>query len=295
WLYIGLMRRVKEPTSSSANDIFLKELCKYGEERNAALEKRKEDEREENSIETTTPEELYPFHSTMFCRCRRLHLVGSLIASCCTTVVYCSTHSSVSSTGQDKMAELDAAFSFMQDIARSLKNVAPSAPKKPPPTLTRPKPPPTSATPPVPPPPYEPSKPLAPFKAPKGPPPQKEGGSINSPRSRVTFVRESAENHPRILEMSCPPRVRRSETNPPQESGAEEATERAYYFFPGGGLSIRNVTDLDLERDFFHESLAKNKEAQKPAADSLCQRITESVQNMTSARSLAQDWKNHEK
>ncbi|KAF4696373.1 hypothetical protein FOZ60_000824 [Perkinsus olseni] len=95
--------------------------------------------------------------------------------------------------------------------------------------------------------------------------------------------------------MSCPPRVRRSETNPPQESGAEEATERAYYFFPGGGLSIRNVTDLDLERDFFHESLAKNKEAQEPAADSLCQRITESVQNMTSARSLAQDWKNHEK
>ncbi|KAF4658189.1 hypothetical protein FOL46_007064 [Perkinsus olseni] len=46
WLYIGLMRRVKEPTSSSANDIFLKELCKYGEERDAALEKRKEDERE---------------------------------------------------------------------------------------------------------------------------------------------------------------------------------------------------------------------------------------------------------
>ncbi|KAF4655069.1 hypothetical protein FOZ61_007784 [Perkinsus olseni] len=95
--------------------------------------------------------------------------------------------------------------------------------------------------------------------------------------------------------MSCPPRVRRSETNPPQESGAGEATERAYYFFPGGGLSIRNVTDLGLERVFFHESLAKNKESQGPAADRLCQRITESVQNMTSARSLAQDWKNHEK
>ncbi|KAF4696369.1 hypothetical protein FOZ60_000820 [Perkinsus olseni] len=49
WLYIGLMGRVKEPITGSANDLFLRELCRYIEERRAIRLKELEDEQEEDA------------------------------------------------------------------------------------------------------------------------------------------------------------------------------------------------------------------------------------------------------
>ncbi|KAF4727882.1 hypothetical protein FOZ62_032326, partial [Perkinsus olseni] len=53
------------------------------------------------------------------------------------------------------------------------------------------------------------------------------GGTVASTTSSVTFAKPLDERGPRILEMSCKPRI---------PIGREEPAKnhRAYYFFPGG-------------------------------------------------------------
>ncbi|KAF4747114.1 hypothetical protein FOZ62_011035 [Perkinsus olseni] len=101
-----------------------------------------------------------------------------------------------------------------------------------------------------------------------------KGGSIESPRSRVTFVRDAGEEHPRMLEMSCPPRIQK----------ATSVKERAYYFFPPEGLSMLDVSDAASHETLVEKLDKAGRNSGGEASDELCRWMAEKVQSLILSR-----------
>ncbi|KAF4658400.1 hypothetical protein FOL46_006971 [Perkinsus olseni] len=111
------------------------------------------------------------------------------------------------------------------------------------------------------------------------------GGTVASPTSSVTFGKPLDERGPRIVEMSCKPRI---------PIGREEPTKdhRAYYFFPGG-ITWLQFADFSLVMSFSRQPVSTlDSDLRAYAADKICQRMAERVDEVMAE--MAEDTEIHD-